>query len=79
MNFSRKSFFLTILVLFVIAAYLPGLSGEFLFDDFHSIVLNESVKVREFSFQALYSSAVSGFQIGLFGRPISMLSFGLSH
>lgn len=71
--------FLVFAICFVVAVYWPGLSGGFLFDDFHSIVLNDAVMIESLSWDALSKSLVSGFGIGVFGRPISMLSFGLNH
>ncbi|MEZ5548659.1 MAG: hypothetical protein R3E74_12900 [Pseudomonadales bacterium] len=77
---SRKTILiLVLLVTLPILVYWPGLSGGFLFDDFHSIVLNEGILLKNFTIDALSKSALSGFQIGLFGRPISMLSFGINY
>lgn len=61
-----------------IAVMLPGLGGDFLFDDYPNIVENETVHLRTLSFEALQES-LSGPAAGPLGRPVSVLSFALTH
>ena len=61
-----------------IAVMLPGLGGGFLFDDYPNIVENETVHLRALSFEALRES-LSGPAAGPLGRPVSVLSFALTH
>ena len=75
----KISFFLFVIIISSVIVYWPGLKGGFIFDDFHSIVLNENIHIKEINLESIYRSATSGFNIGLFGRPISMISFGVNH
>lgn len=61
-----------------IAVMLPGLGGGFLFDDYPNIVENKTVHLRSLSFEALRES-LSGPEAGPLGRPVSVLSFALTH
>lgn len=61
-----------------ILVYLPGLSGPFLFDDNGNIVDNTSIQIMSLSWAALADS-LSGPTAGPLGRPISVLSFALTH
>jgi len=61
-----------------IAVMLPGLGGGFLFDDYPNIVENETVHLSALSFEALRES-LSGPEAGPLGRPVSVLSFALTH
>ena len=65
-------------VLATLLAYLPGLAGEFFFDDRPNIVLNPSVKLSSLSWESL-RLAWSGGTSGQFGRPISQVSFALNY
>lgn len=58
--------------------YLQGLHGGFLFDDFPNIVENSSIHLTSLSIQALRDSLV-GANAGPLGRPVSVLSFALTH
>lgn len=58
--------------------YLQALHGGFLFDDFPNIIENSSVHLTDLSFQRLRDS-LSGASAGPLGRPISVLSFALTH
>ncbi len=62
----------------IAVVYLPGISGPFIFDDFNSIVLNEGLRVDELSISSIKQLLMSG-NPGVFGRPISMVSFGLNY
>ena len=65
-------------LLLVFITYLPGLSGTFIFDDFPNIVQNPSVHIADLSLGSLQQSW-GGFIVGLSGRPLAMLSFGIDH
>ena len=56
--------------------YVPGLSGDFIFDDTHTIVYNENIKINDLSLVSL-ESATQSFVGG--NRQISMLSFAINH
>ena len=60
-----------------VLAYLPGLPGDFIFDDFGSIISNPAVTTPHHGlmewFRALFTAPVGGLL-----RPLSMLSFILN-
>ena len=62
----------------VVLAYLPGLRGPFVFDDYPNILNNPAVAVTEFTPQALRAAALSN-NSGPLGRPLAALSFGIDH
>lgn len=62
----------------VVLAYLPGLRGPFVFDDYPNILNNPPVAVTEFTPQALGAAALSN-NSGPLGRPLAALSFGIDH
>ncbi|WP_428302879.1 hypothetical protein, partial [Immundisolibacter sp.] len=62
----------------VALAYLPGLRGPFVFDDFPNILNNPAVALTELTPQALRTAALSNHS-GPLGRPVAALSFGLDH
>ena len=62
----------------VALAYLPGLRGPFVFDDYPNILNNPPVAVTELTPQALHAAAVSNTS-GPLGRPLAALSFGIDH
>ena len=57
--------------------YLPGLPGNFVYDDFSNIVQNQSVHIDNLDIHSL-SAAAGGTTAGPLKRPISMLSFALN-
>lgn len=59
-----------------LAVYLPGLPGDFVFDDFSSIAGNPAVTLPHHGFAEFFSALFSA-PVGGFLRPISMLSFML--
>ena len=61
-----------------IGAYLPGLSGGFVFDDYGNILQNRDLQVRDQSFANLLQAGWSG-QAGPLKRPIPMMSFALNN
>lgn len=59
------------------AAYSPGLSGTFVFDDAPNILLNPNLEIHDLELESLKQAAFS-FNSGPLMRPISMLSFALN-
>ena len=66
------------LLALVMLAYLPGLRGPFVFDDYPNIVNNPTVAVTTLTAQNLYTAASSNTS-GPLGRPLAALSFALDH
>lgn len=60
------------------AAYAPGISGGFLFDDFPNIVDNDGVHVTTWSAPALLNAALSS-PSSEFKRPLASLSFAMNY
>ncbi len=60
-----------------VLAYLPGLSGPFVFDDGPNILGNKNLRVDELTIEKLASAVLSGSS-GLLQRPLSMFSFALN-
>lgn len=64
------------LLLLAGAVYAAGLSGYWVFDDFHNIVLNDEMTGRVWD-KAHLVSLLASSNAGLFHRPLSVLSFYL--
>lgn len=64
-------------VLAAILLYRPGLHGPFIFDDGFNIVDNQNLRLQDFSKEDLLGAAYS-IPNGIFGRPLSMLSFAFN-
>ncbi len=60
------------------AAYYPGLSGGFIFDDFSNILNNTQLHIHTLTWSSLWSASFSS-QAGILRRPISMLTFALNY
>ncbi|MFO8057658.1 MAG: hypothetical protein R6V10_10200 [bacterium] len=67
---------LLVVLLATALAYLPSLSGTWLFDDLYHIVNNEAVHIKELSFSALFKAAVKSPQPS---RALANVSFALSY
>lgn len=67
-----------VLIALTTGIYLPGLSGGFFFDDFPNIVDNPSIQIARLD-RDFIATALSGPVAGPLGRPLSMLSFALTH
>lgn len=67
---------LPLLLLLVLIAYWPGLSGGYVFDDFPNLVDNDRTRLESLSPDQLLQGAFST-QSGPLSRPISMLSLSL--
>lgn len=61
-----------------IAAYWPGMTGGFAFDDYPNIVENRSIVAGDLSLAGLKAVIESGVA-GPLKRPIPMLSFAVNH
>jgi tetratricopeptide (TPR) repeat protein len=68
---------LIVALLVAFLLYRPGLHGPFVFDDTLNIVNNPHLKLEEVSKASLLQAAYS-VPNGVFGRPISMLSFAFN-
>lgn len=68
---------LLLIALATVAAvvYWQGLGGGFWFDDYGGLVINEGVRMSQFSWPELIRGAWSYAQSGPLGRPISMATF----
>lgn len=60
----------------VVAAYLPGLPGDFLFDDLSNIVSNTALQFQRLDLSNLVAAMFS--EPSGSGRPLSMLTFALN-
>ena len=67
-----------VVVLFVIALFLPGLSGGFILDDISNIVVNNVLHIHQLTVDGLLSAALS-FRDGHGERALPMLSFALDY
>ncbi|MBQ0725374.1 MAG: hypothetical protein KBT50_00165 [Cycloclasticus sp.] len=66
------------IIFLIFLAYIPGLSGPFIFDDLSNITNNNFLQLQSLSPSTLYSSATSG-HAGPLKRPVAMLSFALNY
>lgn len=85
MNFSKVQrlpmwgrFFYLLMFLTCAVLYFPGLSGDFLFDDFSNIVSRGDLHIERFEWETFAQLALSG-DAGPLKRPIAVLSFALNH
>lgn len=62
----------------VVVAYLPGLSGGFVFDDYQTIVYNQPIALDSLTREGIVRAALSS-SAGPTGRPIAQVSFALNH
>jgi len=69
---------LSLLLVVTFLLYRPGLSGDFIFDDFINIVDNTAVHMTGLSPAELKQTLSSGVTT-VINRPVSMLTFGLNH
>jgi len=75
----REPLFLLAVVLVVGAlVYIPGLSGDFAFDDTSNLLINDHLRIERLDFSTLRAAAFSG-DAGPLKRPLSMLSFALNY
>ena len=77
--FSTSRWFMPLLIALVtILIYLPGLNGDFEFDDAANILDNTALKIETLSRESLLKAALSG-KSGPLGRSISMISFAANY
>lgn len=76
-RFLKLSAWCALLVL-TFTVYAAGLSGYWVFDDFHNIVQNQGLAVRSWDMAHL-SAMLTSSDAGLFHRPLSTLSFYLDN
>ena len=67
-----------IMALVTLLIYIPGLYGDFEFDDGVNILDNSAIKVDRLSLDSILTAALSG-KSGPLGRSISMLSFAINY
>lgn len=74
---TRVAHYLLVVMVFLMAVLLfwPGVSGGFLFDDYHNIVTNANVQIKELSAASLWQAS-RGFSDGT--RQLAMVSFALN-
>lgn len=74
----RLWIWLTIALAITVVAYLPGLSGGFLFDDYPNLIQDNDWKVQTGTW-AEWRRAVSHGIASPAGRPLALLSFATNH
>ena len=74
----RYGSLLCLLMILTIAVYIPGLDGDFEFDDGPNILDNAALRISSLSWDELVNATLSGSS-GPLGRPISMASFALNY
>lgn len=70
-----RYFLALVIFLFVSLIFWSGVSGGFLFDDFHNIVTNANVQIKELTAASLWKAA-QGYSDGT--RQLAMISFALN-
>lgn len=69
---------LALILLIAVGIYLPGLHGDFFFDDFPNLILNRQIQITALTPEALLESMAAS-PASPFGRPLSQLSFAINH
>lgn len=67
-----------VVALATITAYLPGLWGPFVFDDYPNLVKNSRLQIDSLAIEPLWNAALSG-ESGPLNRPISMATFAVNY
>ena len=70
-------YLLFVSIIITTVCYLPGLSGQFVLDDFENIVHNEELNIDQIDTTSIIQAAFA-HSTSLSGRPISMISFALN-
>lgn len=68
-------FFLSLLL--AVFLYLPGLNGNFIFDDNSNIALNTHLQFPDLTFENIWQASWSN-NSGMLKRPVAMLSFAMN-
>ena len=63
--------------LLTIVIYLPGLTGDYMFDDMPNLIYNKQLDLESIDLESL-QGAVFSSESGMLLRPVSMLSFALN-
>jgi tetratricopeptide (TPR) repeat protein len=66
-----------LIALFTVAIYLPGLSGDYVFDDLPNLLNNKRLQIDSLNMESLEGAAFSS-GAGMLRRPVSMASFALN-
>lgn len=66
------------LLLFAALCFWPGLSGGFIFDDYHNVQVNPRLQMTSLDAASL-KQAATGYQPGAYGRPLATLSLAFDH
>lgn len=75
---AARFFVFSLVIGFVVLVMWAGLGGGFVFDDYPNIVQNKSIHLEHLDLDALRDSLL-GPAAGPSGRPVSALSFALTH
>lgn len=76
--FGGAPLWMSAILLLTVLVYLPGLPGEFMFDDHWNILQNPALEIDSLGLSELQQAAASG-RAGPLKRPLAMLSFALNH
>lgn len=76
---NKALWLLPLALLVTVLAYLPGLSGPFLFDDTLHVSKNTQVHIDDLSLASLAQAWHSSLNHGVGSRPLAQLSFGINH
>lgn len=81
MSFATRKFLsplaVALLMLVTFLLYYPGLTGDFIFDDFPNIVNNDDAYLADWTLPELIKVFTSGVASSL-GRPLTMFTFSLN-
>ncbi|MBI3441563.1 MAG: hypothetical protein HY052_07155 [Proteobacteria bacterium] len=77
-HFLSHATILGVIIAAVIAIYVPGLTGPFVFDDWVNIVNNDGTAIPRLGITELQTAALSGIG-GPFGRPLASITFALNY
>ncbi len=69
---------LSLVIVLGATAFLPGISGPFIFDDFPNIVANNELRIQRLSLDELYRAAYSFPAVSQIQRPLAYISFALN-
>lgn len=75
----RPLFLYTALFIITALVYWPGLSGDFLFDDFPNIVTNPAVHAETINLDTLQRAARAYEPETVIGRPLATISFAIDY
>ena len=76
---TRPFFLYTALFIITALVYWPGLSGDFLFDDFPNIVTNPAVHAETINFETIQRAAKAYEPGTVIGRPLATISFAIDY